>query len=77
MHTGAKLSGAVCKCLDCARQRQDTLRREARIRYRDEYNQIAEQRDDAVLAQQAAVADLRAAVDRMRELTERVRKELT
>lgn len=76
MHTGAQLTGAVCKCMDCARQRQDALRHEARIRYRDEFNLIVWSRDNALLAQQEAVRQLELANDRMNDLINRVREEV-
>jgi hypothetical protein len=76
MHSGSKLTGVVCKCIPCAKQRQQALDREARLRYRDEYNEWQELVDNAERALDEAQFILSDVKAEQRLFFNKVRKEI-
>lgn len=72
MHTGDKLTGSVCKCMDCAGKRYDRIQTEARVRHRERYNAAQQQQDEAnAMANEAHVAqgEARANMHRLHDET--------
>jgi hypothetical protein len=65
MHSGSQLFGRVCKCINCARKRNDRVMREARKRHPatwlgmiDAEDQVEELKDE-LKKTQAFVSELR------------------
>lgn len=62
MHSRNQLFGSVCKCMGCAKARNERILREARERFRDDWLAMIDAEDRAEeLAQEAQAATARAA----------------
>lgn len=76
MHTREKLTGSVCKCMQCAADRQKALAQEALLRYPQTYQSNQYEIASAEQAISVAEYSLKTARARQRGLIEDVRKEL-
>lgn len=76
MHTRDKITGTICKCMECARARQKRLKREALKRKPQTYRGTEDDLLQADSLRQEADKIANDAMKRRRELLESIRQQI-